>query len=133
MVAPIATDYDDSAMLWQRESGMYFEQVGGYQIHPAPDHSFSEWPYTLTLNTLFKLLNGQAAAVQMTPEVITQARHELAASHADAFIVPTWSKADYPILLSRATTVIGRVPDRNLAGVALWDLSGSDGLAPARD
>lgn len=116
VVAPLPHDtYEDTAMLWQSESGYRFRMPYGYLIAPAPGELS---PYALRPSPVTDLVlrsmrgepwDGDPAAV----------RAQLAAWHAAAFVVgPMPGRA---ALVGALTGILGSPPE-SVGGVDLWRL-----------
>ncbi len=131
-MVPIPNPADDSGMLWQVQSGMWFEEIGGYVLHPVgPRHYSSFWAGPPVLDELSSVHSGVVFDGAITPSLRSQALSELRQTHARTVIVgdpkfygrlANHYSQHFGKLVKTVEQLLGRSPDRLEDGVALWYL-----------
>jgi hypothetical protein len=122
LVAPIPNVYDDEAMLWQVQSGMWFAQVGGYVFYPVgSDHRVSHYGGPPVLDRLLSVdASGSVFHGAVSAGLRKQALLELGQTSTTCVIVG--DSTNSPEIIATVEQILGRHPDATLGGVAFWRL-----------
>jgi len=125
LVVPMPSAEDDQGMSWQLESGMWFEQPGGFAVHPVGlPHTSSFHAGPMLLNSLLSVLpRGGVFDGTLTSNLRAQAEVDITQTGATFVIVGAQVRhADE--LVNTLEQILGRTPDAELGDVYLWRLKG---------
>jgi hypothetical protein len=125
LVVPIPNVYDDEAMLWQVESGMWFAQVGGYAFRGVgPDQLVRHYDGPPALDQLLSVgVGGRVFKGSLPAGLRQQALLELRGTSATCVIVGDSSHSSQ--MVATVEELLGRRPEFTRGGVAFWRLGSS--------
>jgi hypothetical protein len=132
MVAPMANPSNMYAEFWQVRAGMWFKQLGGYDLNNQGTGIPSFKPRQSTLLRLFGASWAGRAALSPTElhQLMRAGRIELADSGATFFIaVPHYLGDDQQRDFARK--MLGRPADRAAGGAQIWSLTQRCGQDPS--